>query len=576
MMERLATMHPVRPGRFAFLLGAWLLLSMISLAASAQTRAWLDRDSIAAGETVTLNIETTSAVSVSPDYTPLQRDFFLTGHTSRREYELVNGRSRTRTLYAVALQPRREGLITIPPLSVGGERTQLLSLQVAARSAQVPARAGADVFIESEADDETPYVQQAVGWVVRLYSAAPLVSGQLDQVAPEGGSLQRVGDDAQFVREIAGRRYSVVERRFLLIPERSGALTVPPATFEGRGTGGFFDDLFGNRGGELRAQAAPRFLQVRPAPANAPQPWLPLHDLQLRYQSTPQELRTGSAATLTVEAVADGATAAQMPELQLPAIDGVQVFPDPVQADERFVEGRPRVKLTRRFSLVPSRAGQARLGGMRLQWWDVRAGAVRSASLPALSWPVAVGDAASTDQNAASASAAPATGTAAGTAAAPWGAMQGANRNWILIALLFAALWLFTLVWGLHRRVPAIAAAPTEPVDAMPAAIRSQADLKRALDHADFGELAQTLCAMARPPAHGTDELLARLADPRQRQAVEAMERARWGGGDGAAARGLLRSAFAQGPRWRTAESPAPSPLPPLYPQGGSEGGPGR
>lgn len=573
MIGKLATMHPWRLRRCAFLLGAWLLLSMISLGASAQTRAWLDRDSIAAGETVTLNIETTSAVSVSPDYTPLQRDFFLTGHTSRREYELVNGRSRTRTLYAVALQPRRDGLITIPPLSVGGERTQLLSLQVATRSAQVPARAGADVFIESEADDEAPYVQQAVGWVVRLYSAAPLVSGQLDQAAPDGASLQRVGDDAQFVREIAGRRYSVVERRFLLIPERSGALTLPGATFEGRGTGGFFDDLFGNRGGELRAQAAPRFLQVRPAPANAPQPWLPLHDLQLRYQSTPQELRTGSAATLTVEAVADGATAAQMPELQLPAIDGVQVFPDPVQADERFVDGRPRVKLTRRFSLVPSRAGQAQLSGLRLQWWDVRAGAVRSASLPALSWPVAVGDVASTGQDAASAPVAPASAT--GMAAAPWGVAQGVNGNWILIALLFAALWLFTLVWGLHRRAPAGAAAPAAPVDAVPAAIRSQADLKRALDHADFGDLAQTLCAMARPPARGTDELLARLADPRQRHAIEAMERARWGGGDGVAARGLLRSAFAQGPRWRTTESSAPSPLPPLYPQGEPKGGPG-
>ena len=89
-----------------------------------------------------------------------------------------------------------------------------------------------------------------------------------------------------------------------------------------------------------------------------PQPWLPLHDLQIRYQSTPQELRAGSAATLTVEVTADGATAAQMPELQLPPIDGVQVFAEPVQADERFVDGRPRVKLVRIADLVEaSRAG---------------------------------------------------------------------------------------------------------------------------------------------------------------------------------------------------------------------------
>jgi hypothetical protein len=572
MIGRMTTMHRTRLGMQALLVGAWLLLSMISPQASAQARAWLDRDSIAAGETVTLNIETTSAVSSAPDYSPLQRDFFLAGHSSRREFELVNGQSRTRTLYAVALQPKRDGLIAIPSLVVGGERTQPLNLQVAAGGARAPARAGEDVFIESEPDDPAPYVQQAVGWVVRLYSAAPLVSGQLDQTAPEGASLQRVGDDAQYVRELAGRRYSVVERRFLLVPERSGTLTVPGATFEGRGTGGFFDDLFGGRGGELRANAAPRFLQVRPAPAGAPQPWLPLHDLQLRYQSTPQDLRAGSAATLTIEAVADGATAAQMPELQLPAIDGVQVFPDPVQADERFVDGRPRVKLTRRFSLVPSRAGTARLSGMRLAWWDVGAGAVRTASLPALSWPVAAGDAMANIGGGAVAPVAsiPAPGTATGTATQ---AMQGADRNWILAALLFAALWLFTLVWGLHRGAPTTGTQPPAGApETGPVAVRTPAELKRALDHADFGELGGMLCAMARPPAHGIDELLSRLDDPRQRQAIDAMERARWGGGDGAAARTLLRSAFAQGPRWRTAVSAPPSPLPPLYPPGRSGG----
>ena len=48
---------------------------------------------------------------------------------------------------------------------------------------------------------------------------------------------------------------------------------------DGRGTVGFFDDFLG-RSGELNARAAARFLDVQPVPANAPQPWLPLHDLQ--------------------------------------------------------------------------------------------------------------------------------------------------------------------------------------------------------------------------------------------------------------------------------------------------------
>ncbi|NUO76711.1 MAG: protein BatD, partial [Lysobacter sp.] len=380
--------HVRTVGQFAL----WLLLCLASAGALAQPRAWLDRDSMNAGETVTLNIETTSVAGAGPDYSPLNKDFEVSNNTSRRSFERSNGQFVTRSLYGVALRPRRDGRLTVPPLSVGGERTAPLTLVVAPVAARAPARAGDDVFIESEADAADPYVQQAVGWVVRLYSAVPIVTGQLDQPAPQGASFQRVGDDAQYSRELAGRRYNVVERRYLLVPERSGAVEVPGARFEGRTAPSFFDGMFGNNGDSLRTAAAAKRLQVRAMPADAPQPWLPLRDLQLRYQSAPQDLRAGSAATLTVEVSADGATAAQLPELQLPPIDGVQVFAEPVQSQENFVNGRPRVKLTRKFSLVPSRTGEARMDGLRLGWWDVAGGSARSTQLPPLSWKILAAD----------------------------------------------------------------------------------------------------------------------------------------------------------------------------------------
>lgn len=540
---------------------ALLALLLLVLPASAQTRAWLDRDRISANETVTLNIRTDGMAR--PDYDPLLPDFVISGRGSRTEMDNTGVHS----LYAVALQPRRAGRIVIPSLSVGSARTQPVMLQVEAASAPAPSHAGDDVFIESEPDDASPYVQQAVGWIVRLYSAAPLVSGQLDQPAPEGASLQQVGEDARYVREVAGRRYEVIERRYQLIPERSGALTIPGAVFEGRGTGGFFDELFGDRGGALNAQAAPRVLQVQAAPANAPQPWLPLRDLQLRYATTPHDLRAASAGSLVVEAIADGATAAQMPELQLPPIQGVQVFAEPVQADETFREGRPRVKLTRRFSLVPAHAGTVQLSGLRIDWWDVEAGAKRTASLPPISWSVAAADG--------SVPAPAIQGTADHASTAP--NATGTHRGWVLATLAFAALWLATLVWGFHQRshhasarANAAPPAPDVPVLHGP---RSTAELKRALDTGDLGAVADTLCAMAMPPVASVEALLARLADPGQREAVEQLQRARWGGGDGVAARQRLRQAFAQGPRWRALERTTASALPPLYPESGHRSG---
>ena len=50
---------------------------------------------IAPGETVTLNIETTDRGV--PDYAPLQRDFSASGHTSRKSFQLANGRATERT-----------------------------------------------------------------------------------------------------------------------------------------------------------------------------------------------------------------------------------------------------------------------------------------------------------------------------------------------------------------------------------------------------------------------------------------------------------------------------------------------
>ncbi|MGH8031073.1 MAG: BatD family protein, partial [Luteimonas sp.] len=363
-----------------------LVLASAPLAASAQVRAWLDRDRVAVGETTTLNIETTEATADAPDYSALQRDFDLAGNTSSRQVEIGNGSARSRLLFAVALQPKRDGLLTIAPLQIGSQRTPPLSLTVIAAA---PARTGGPAFIEAEADDDSPYVQQAVGYTLRLYYLGSILSGQLDQDAPDGASLQRLDNDTQFSQLLGGKRYTVVERKFLLIPERSGALTIPGARFQGRSVGGFFDDVFGDGQRALSATGAPRLLTVRAAPADAPQPWLPLRALSLRYLAAPQAARVGDAFEVVVEANADGANAAQLPDLQLPAIDGAQVFADPPRSDERLDGARPSVRLTRKFSIVPARAGALRIPGPRIAWWDVRAAAARTASVPDLDLQVA-------------------------------------------------------------------------------------------------------------------------------------------------------------------------------------------
>ena len=549
---------------------AVLLLWPVSLLAA--TRAWLEQPQVTLGQAVTLNVET-DAVSATPDLTPLMRDFDVEGQSDSRSVRMVNGRMSASTTFSLTLRPRRAGTLAIPALQVGNERTAPLTLEVSA-TATAGAASNGLVFVETEVDDPNPYVQQSVGVTVRLYYATPLVSGQLDLDPPDGALLQRVGEIVQSSREIDGRRYSTAERRFLLVPERSGALIVPGARFEGRGAGGWMDDLLGGNSRQVNITGAPRTLQVRPQPAGAPQPWLPVRDLRMRYTAVPQQLRTGEAGTLTIETTVVGATQAQLPELPTPSIPGAQVFAEPPQFDERFVGGMPQVTLTRRYSVVPSQAGRLVVPGTAMAWWDVRAGAARRATLPDLTLPVVVGTG--------SPPSVPVAGAARGAATLPAGTdddilLEGERRVpshlWPWLAAGFAVLWLITLLWALTRRagissgprarVHAQAGAPT-----MAPATHTAADLKRALDAGELDDIEDVLRGMARPAAVDLDDLHRRLATASQRGAVELLRRARWAGGDAAQARAALREAFRGGPRWQTADTgDVQEPLPPLYPR---------
>ncbi|PPT77955.1 hypothetical protein XaplCFBP3122_04800 [Xanthomonas arboricola pv. populi] len=570
--------HHLRRAAIGMLTGVMLLTGA---PVGAVTRAWLDRDSADAGDVVMLNIETDQR-GVDPDYTPLRNDFALGAKSANQQMQVTNGSVTVRALFGVVLTPRKSGELIVPAIRVGNERTEPLRLQVGASASDAgssaagtaaAAQGNEDAFVQTQVDDPQPYVQQSVGVVVRLYFATQLASGELDLEAPDGASLQRIGDDVSSVKVLNNRQYNVVERRYLLVPERSGRLVLPSARFNGRSVGGFFDDYFGRGNGELSARSASIPLQVRAQPANAPQPWLPLRSLQLRYTTTPQRATAGEAAQLVVEASARGATQAQFPELPTPSVPDAQVFAEPAQYEERFVDGSPQLRLTRRYSIVPNRAGPLVVPGLQVAWWDVGAAAAKTAALPDLTLDVAAGSGAFAAP-APTPAASPSPDNAAPTAAAgtlslqqpaatqpPWG--------WIAAAIVFALLWIATLVWALLRRRGGLHGAPViNPSDATAPGRRAThgvAELRRALDTGGMDDVAAVLCGMA--GVADIDSVLAALSDPAQRAAVAQMQRARWGGdGDVTSARSALRDAFAKGPRWRHATAAEPEVLAPLYP----------
>lgn len=529
---------------------------------SAQTRAWLDRAQVTYGETVTLNIETSASVR-QVDYRPLAAQFDIAGQTVRRSFGMVNGQSRAKSLFAVGIRPRGPGVITVPALRVGNASTSPLRLTVLPPTVQ-QAGGDAEAFVETEFDATQPYVQQAVGMAVRLHVAVPVLSGQLDQDQVEGASLEQVGADIQYQREIGGRRYSVVERRYLLVPERSGPLRVPGARFNGQAVGGFFDNIFDDGREPLAAAAPDQRLQVRPVPADAPQPWLPLRDLRLRYLQSPRDARVGEATMVELEAIADGARASQVPVPGLAETDQAQVFADPVQADEQFIEGRPRTTLRRRIAIVPLKPGALSLPGPRIEWWDAVQGVARTAMLPPLQ--LQVSPALDAPVGSGEVPRAPATAGETPDPRASAVAPVRDRRGWLLLAAVaLAVIAAFTWWWSRARRA-SVRMAEVPGASPQPAAARSPS-LAEALRQGELSAIARALSGEAGVRGDDLDGVRARLDDTAQREAIERLQAARWGDGDAAVALVALRGAFAQGPRWRMRGRAPSSLLPPLYPR---------
>ncbi len=594
----------------------WLLL-LPPLASAASVHAFLDRSHVSLGDTVTLNIQSSGNLG-TPDLSPLQKDFQLLGTSRSSSVQVVDGKTTATSQLGVALKPLHTGTLTIPALAVGGAMTQPLALQVGAAPSGGIGKVGDPVFMETNVLDSSPFVGQQTVYTVRLFYL-PGVDGSLGDPVADGARLIKLDRDHSYTVDRDGYAYKVIEYDWALIPERSGSITVRGPTFQGQqlamgNPGAWFNNpnaLFNDPNALLNGQmpgfgkpadaAAPATrIDARAAPANAGKPWLPARDVELKLSGLPanNQVTAGAPLTVTLSISASGQPADVLPEPELPPIADARVYPDRTRdsTDDsgQWLQG----VRTRSFAIVPQHDGKLTLPAITLDWWDVVHDRAGQARLPAHT--LQVSGAAAGSPNAASPTPVPATTAGHPLPAAASTATTGAATSrptapgpgpWRIVALASLALWLLAIAaaytWWWRRGSPAheerqvadgkaeSAASPGNPVATIPAAIDHGALQRQALDAARRGDAAAcehallTWAGGLRPGLVQASALRDALVDPAQRDALESLQRARWQGGDEAAACAAVLAAFEHGMTLRESRTQARrrrDDLPPLYP----------
>jgi len=591
-------------------LQAALALLVVPLLALAQTApvASLDRTHVAAGDTVTLNIELAGEPVDEPDFSPLMTDFVVLGTSTNHTLSIINGTREAHTMLGIALRPRREGHLTVPSLTIDGQKTQPVAVDVAASqdAGGAPGTpADRPVMLEGKIDPASAYVGQQVDYTLRLMFAVNLADGQLGDPAADGAEVRRIGQDANYQTVRGGRRFNVVERHYAIFPQRAGTLDIKPPTFQGTAVDPMDSGAFFGGGSPVNAVAERVRLTVRNRPSTAASgAWIPARALTLAIDGVPTDdrARVGQPMTLTMRLDATGMPFEALPALSLPTIDGADVYPDKAVTgggvSGPWITGRRQ----QGFAVVPNRPGKLHIPATTLHWWNVVSDKEEVATLPdryidvlpGANAPAATGGGPAVASTAApSGQAGPAAEGSAAASASTAGSASASSLlastpwRWLFAAVL--ALWVITvLAWFVisrRRRTRTAASAGPAAAAALgsgkggPGAVavasgrrssrKAHEDFLKAAEGADAILIEQALLAWSRaerPATRSLGDLTTALEEGTQREAIARLQRARFAGV--ALEPGVLRGPFASGLAWRRPDAPSRGDgLPPLYPR---------
>ena len=409
-----------RTGVKKALLAAALTLAVSHGALAAGLNARVNTDKVAVGDQFRLTLSTDATGVEMPDLSPLQKEFNVLGTSSSTQTQIINGKQSQQQSWIVTLSPKQKGQLTIPELSFDGASSKPLTLTVVDQADLPKSQGTQGIAVEATLQGEHHYLYQEIPLTVRIETSVPLKRAELIAPSDPAFELTPNGEDrtSQVMRN--GKPVTVIERQYMLRPQKTGELTLAPfvirgevkdpnarqspfdrmgmgrslfddfpfqgSAFAGRGFGSsLFDDMF-SPGKPFAARSDAIKMSVEGGETVGDNQWfLPAKAVELvsAWQPESPEFKVGEAVTRKVSILALGARPEQLPDLAFESPAGARIYVDGDTTDEfRTADGTVgrREIVT---SIVPTTGGEVILPEIALQWWDTEAGEERTAVIPA-------------------------------------------------------------------------------------------------------------------------------------------------------------------------------------------------
>ncbi|MGZ5028954.1 MAG: BatD family protein, partial [Methylobacter sp.] len=147
-----------------------LLLSFVpGNAFAGQIGVSFDRNPVSLDESFQIIFTANETPDNDPDFSPLEQDFEILGQSQSSNSSWINGRSSKTIQWTLNVMAKHAGSLVVPSVKFGDDVSQPASIMVTQATANKAVNNDDDLFLEVEANPQSPYVQSQVLYTVRLY-----------------------------------------------------------------------------------------------------------------------------------------------------------------------------------------------------------------------------------------------------------------------------------------------------------------------------------------------------------------------------------------------------------------------
>ncbi|OBU17182.1 protein BatD [Photobacterium aquimaris] len=438
-------------------LSPWLLLLTMAMALlplqamAAQAEATVSKNVVAVNQVFQLSVSVDTAINPdSVDFSVLSPDFAYGQPSVSSSTSVINGTMSRSTTWTIAIAAKKVGTATIPAFKIGSSQTTPITITVL-KGSQKNNAANTDqsnVRMTAEIDKNTLYVGESINYRVKIFIGEQLSQASLSAPSGDGLAVSQVGQDAQNNIVQNGRRYLVITRNYQLTAQKAGNIVIHGSTFSGsavRGANGFSSGITV----PVNKNARDINLTIKPKPADYKGLWLPTPDLQLQQTWQPQvsnqnEITTkvGEPITRTITLRIKDVAQSNMPNINLTYPDTVRIYNE---KPEYRTENGYSVMILKQV-IIPRQAGNVALPPLAINWWNTTTAKQQQSEIKGLTLNVTA-DPTANSHFAPAATATPPTTTAT----QPIKTLVSVGI-WPWTTLVFAILWLITLVLLVKKR----------------------------------------------------------------------------------------------------------------------------